>query len=136
MSQTSYLPWEQSSPKGLDLRISLPLRLVVGVQAELSLSASGPIGSIVDLVVGLAPGTVVDPAALDALVASQLVQSWSTEEGAVRLRGVVLTSGASTLKIPVTPGFAGTLLAGASSIHRTTGDSFYRVPMLWSIEVP
>jgi hypothetical protein len=136
LSQRSYLPWQQEEPKGLDLRVELPENLKVGVAAPMKVTAAGPSGSELDVKIGLAPGTTVDPDALDALVSSGLISSYRTQEGALLLSQLKATGGKATVELPITPGFAGKLTAEASSVWRSTASniSFYRVPEVWEIE--
>lgn len=128
---TSWSPWNQPAPAGLDLRVEVPGALRVGQRAELRVTATGPRREVVDLALGLPAGVEVDRALLQS---RRPELRFRAEDGVLHLEGVTLDDGRFGLEVPVVPNFAGRLSSGPCSIHAADGgDPFVRVPVAWDI---
>lgn len=129
---TSWLPWTQDAPGGLDLRVTVPSGLRAGLRGELRVEATGPAGEVVDVDLGLPAGVEVDRALLAERLSGVTVRA---EDGALHLEGLTLIGGRRVLEVPVVPALAGALSSGPSTIRSTRGgDPFVRVPSTWTIE--
>lgn len=129
---TSWLPWTQAVPAGLDLRITVPPGLRVGRRGELRVEATGPAGEVVNVDLGLPAGVEVDRARLAERLSGVAVRA---EDGVLHLEGLTLVGGRRVLEVPVVPALAGTLASGPSTVRSTRGgDAFVRVPSTWIIE--
>lgn len=132
--QRSYLPWEQASPRGLDLQVT-PSPLAVGTPGTMAVRVAGPVDARVTVELGLPPSVTADPTSLEALKNSGLCSATHVQDGQVRLEGVVLNGGAASLELGLSATVSGQLWAGASRVYVDGNPQadFVRVPKQWSI---
>lgn len=130
---TSWVPWTQAPPRGLELRVTPPSKPMTGRKDALRIEISGPAGATADVDIALPAG--VDVADAKALTATLAATSGTveTEEGAVRLRGLTLVNGVWSGDLPVTPTLGGVLQSGAAIVTLSDGETFTSLPTTWRI---
>lgn len=130
---TSWVPWVQPAPHGLELRITPPEHPLLGRKDTLRVEISGPAGATADVDIALPAG--VDIADTQALTAALAASSGSveTEEGAVHLRGLTLVNGAWSADLPVTATLGGALQSGAATVTLSDGEVYTSLPTTWRI---
>lgn len=130
LAATSWVPWRQAAPAGLDLRVGPPVDPRVGQRADVIVEVAGPVGLGVEVVVGLPAGVTVDEARLRERLGGAAA---TVEDGAVRLVGVGLEGGVYRLAVPVIPTLAGRLTPAPSEVRSGDGEAFVRVPEAWTV---
>jgi hypothetical protein len=130
---TSWVPWVQPAPHGLELRVTPPARPLLGRKDTLRVEISGPAGATADVDIALPAG--VDIADIQALTAALAATSGTveTEEGAVHLRGLTLLNGGWSADLPVTATLGGALQSGAATVTLSDGEVYTSLPTTWRI---
>ena len=114
----AHVPWRDVPGSGLEYTAKLPARLEVGKPAELELTVAAPANTPTKLRIALPAGVQADSPSLDALVATQTVSHFETEDGAITLHLAALRPGAVfAAKLKVVPTLAGTLHAAATTLE-------------------
>ncbi len=114
----AWVPWKDEPGGGLELKSEVPEALVVGVAAEVGLTAALPAQVAARLRVSLPAGVQADSPSLQKLVDDALVTRFETEDGAVVLHLAPVQAGQVwTAKVKVVPTLAGSLQSGASSLE-------------------
>jgi hypothetical protein len=127
MTLSSFVPWEKQAPRGVELEIGLPEKLVLGVPAEVELRGAAPVGHTLVLKHALPAGVQPDTPSLTALKNAGKLRDFTVADGLVTLTLPPLGAG-QTLKVKyrVVPTLSGTLNAEASSL--TAGGTTYLLP--------
>lgn len=133
----SYAPWHGADTQGLTLTTELPKAMHAGRPAVLELQAAVPTLMYAKLELPLPAGVQPDVAALDRLVAEQVITRFETEDGLLTLHFFQSTPGAVwKASVPVTPTLSGSLQSGPSRLvdeHNVNrGGTF--APLRWTIE--
>ncbi len=130
---TSWVPWTQAAPHGLELKITPPSQPAIGRRDTLRVEISGPTSATADVDIALPAG--VDVADAQALVATLAGSSGTveTEEGALHLRGLTLVNGVWSVDLPVTPTLGGALQSGAAIVTLSDGETFASLPTIWHV---
>lgn len=130
---TSWVPWVQPEPHGLELRVTPPAHPVLGRKDTLRVEISGPAGATAEVDIALPAG--VDIADTQALTAALAATSGTveTEEGAVHLRGLTLVNGVWSADLQVTATLGGALQSGAAIVTLSDGEAFTSLPTTWRI---
>ncbi|HND30661.1 MAG TPA: hypothetical protein PLA94_11710, partial [Myxococcota bacterium] len=132
--QRSYLPWEQESPRGLDIQVT-PSALAVGTPGTLGVRVAGPVGARVTVELGLPPSVTADPTSLEKMKNNGQCSAYHVQDGQVRLEGMTLNDGGASFELGLSATVSGQLWAGASRVmvEDNPESAFVRVPGQWSI---
>lgn len=117
LSLAAAVPWKREEKGGLQLAVVAPKEARVGQLSDVRVQVGAPSSLPLLFQQELPAGVQVDPASLEALVASGRVTSWDVQDGALSLRLVPRAQGELVqVDFRVLPTLAGTLQAGASRL--------------------
>lgn len=133
----AYVPWKNEPSPGLELAVTVPPKLQVGLPAALQLVAAAPAGTPTMLRLSLPAGVVPDVPSLEALVSRGSVSHYDSEDGAITLHLVAMQGGAAfTGTVNVVPTLGGTLHASANTFGPENDPSRTRAfaPATWVVK--
>ncbi|RKG96499.1 hypothetical protein D7V97_35540, partial [Corallococcus sp. CA053C] len=117
LSLAAAVPWKSEAKGGLQLAVVAPKEARVGQLSDVRVQLGAPSSLPLLFQQELPAGVQVDPASLEALVASGQVTSWDVQDGALSLRLPPRAQGELVqVYFRVLPTLAGTLQAGASRL--------------------
>ncbi|RKH50667.1 alpha-2-macroglobulin family protein, partial [Corallococcus llansteffanensis] len=117
LSLAAAVPWKREEKGGLQLAVVAPKEARVGQLSDVRVQVGAPSSLPLLFQQELPAGVQVDPASLEALVATGRVTSWDVQDGALSLRLAPRAQGElMQVDFRVLPTLAGTLQAGASRL--------------------
>lgn len=136
LTLSTYVPWQPSPPRGLELRAPATVRAAVGKPVKVALTAVAPSGQPLTLRYPLPAGVQPDRAALEALRDAGAIASFTADDAAVELALGELEPGQLVaLELALVPTLAGTLHAQASSLTATAlGERHEAAPATWTVQ--
>jgi hypothetical protein len=137
LSLMTWVPWEEPPESaGMELQLDLPERMTVGQPVEVNLIAAAPSGAGFTITQSLPAGVQPDENSLQALVSSNVIERFETEDGKIELYVSSLPPGeAFSASYQVIPTLAGRLHSGPTAIalRASTDLSVYLPPRAWRV---
>lgn len=132
LEYTSWLPWVQAAPGGLDVVVRPVGDLVAGMESEIEITVVAPasLTGPVAVEVGLPAGVQVAESGLAVALSGDA--PFEDQGDKLLFRSVNVAGGVWTRRVRVTPTVPGVLQTGPSQVS-SGGESFLRVPSTWVI---
>lgn len=134
LTLTNYVPWPtQKVAQGLELTVTPPTASAVGKPADVAVSANAPPGAPLTVELTWPAGVQVDTAALDRMVADDIIERYNAVDGKLELFIAGLSPAAVfSANIRTIPTLAGTLSSGPSAIKFGTTE-IHQPPATWTV---